>query len=81
MSARSQWKVELPAPSIPAVPTRAVSRMGGMGMAQQASPDRLLAYHPIVLGDQVLVCDENRILAYNLNDRPSGGRRLRRAGR
>ena len=26
----------------------------------------------IVLGDQVLVCDGSRVLAYNLNDRPDG---------
>jgi len=32
--------------------------------------DRKLAYHPIVLGDQVVICDENTITAYNLNDRP-----------
>jgi outer membrane protein assembly factor BamB len=44
-------------------------------MAMNASPypqDRLLGYHPIVLGDQVIVCDGVRVLAYNLNDRPSG---------
>jgi hypothetical protein len=34
--------------------------------------ERLLAYHPIVLGDQVIVSDEDRIIAYNLNDRPGG---------
>jgi outer membrane protein assembly factor BamB/tetratricopeptide (TPR) repeat protein len=34
------------------------------------APGQKLAYHPIVLGDQVIVCDENRITAYNLNDRP-----------
>ena len=38
----------------------------------QATPERLLAFHPIVLGDQVLVCDGARVLAYNLNDRPGG---------
>ncbi|WP_165068529.1 outer membrane protein assembly factor BamB family protein [Paludisphaera rhizosphaerae] len=32
--------------------------------------DRLLGYHPIVLGDQVIVCDANKILGYNLNERP-----------
>lgn len=64
-----QWKVELPAVE----PNSNAQRMPGRGMgfaAPQATPDRLLAYHPIVLGDQVLVCDENRILAFNLNDRP-----------
>lgn len=68
-----QWKVDLPPIDPRNSNQRGMARIGGMGMGQQASPDRLLAYHPIVLGDQVLVCDENRILAYNLNDRPSGG--------
>ena len=36
------------------------------------TPDRLLGYHPIVLGDQVIVCDGSKVVAYNLNDRPSG---------
>ena len=35
-----------------------------------AAPERLLAFHPIVLGDQVIVCDGSRVLAFNLNDRP-----------
>ena len=35
-------------------------------------PEQLLAFHPIVLGDQVMVCDGSRVLAYNLGDRPSG---------
>ena len=43
---------------------------GGMG-ATTSSAERLLAYHPIVLGDQVIVCDGTRVLAYNLNDRPA----------
>ncbi len=32
----------------------------------------MLAYHPIILGDQVIVTDGVRVLAYNLNDRPTG---------
>ena len=36
-----------------------------------AAPERLLAFHPIVLGDQVIVCDGSRVLAFNLNDRPA----------
>ena len=32
--------------------------------------DRFLGYHPIVLGDQVIVGDGSRVLAFNLNDRP-----------
>ncbi len=35
--------------------------------------DRLLAYHPIVVGEQVIVAEESRITAYNLNQRPSDG--------
>ena len=42
-------------------------------------PESLLAFHPIVLGDQVLVCDGSKVLAYNLSDRP--GRRGGRRGR
>ncbi|MBV8486677.1 MAG: PQQ-binding-like beta-propeller repeat protein [Planctomycetaceae bacterium] len=37
-----------------------------------ASQERLLGYHPIVLGDQVIVCDGTRVLAYSLSDRPGG---------
>jgi outer membrane protein assembly factor BamB/tetratricopeptide (TPR) repeat protein len=40
--------------------------------ASPSAQDRLLGYHPIVLGDQVVVCDGTRVLAYNLNDRPGG---------
>ncbi len=45
----------------------------GMAASPQGPPgERLLAYHPIVLGDQVIVGDGTRVLAYNLNDRPAG---------
>lgn len=37
-----------------------------------ASQERLLGYHPIVVGDQVIVCDGTRVLAYNLSDRLGG---------
>ncbi|MFO0891044.1 MAG: PQQ-binding-like beta-propeller repeat protein [Isosphaeraceae bacterium] len=37
-----------------------------------SSQERLLGYHPIVLGDQVVVADGTHVLAYNLNDRPGG---------
>ncbi|WP_165243569.1 outer membrane protein assembly factor BamB family protein [Paludisphaera soli] len=45
---------------------------GFRGPSQGATfpPDRLLGYHPIVLGDQVLVADGSKVLAYNLSDRP-----------
>lgn len=67
-----QWKVPLERimanrPSYPFGGQRA------MAMGSSASPqDRLLGYHPIVLGDQVVVSDSSRVLAYNLNDRPGG---------
>ncbi len=63
-----QWQVDLQPASL------GVRRnLGGRGLVSTASsgrPDRLLAYHPIVLGDQVIICDDDEILAYNLNDRP-----------
>lgn len=64
-----QWRVDLEKVS--------TARMinGGMRVqttASQSRPANLLAFHPIVLGDQVLVCDGSRVLAYNLGDRPSG---------
>ncbi|MGC8642125.1 MAG: PQQ-binding-like beta-propeller repeat protein [Isosphaeraceae bacterium] len=45
---------------------------GGRSMAGSAAApqERLLGYHPIVLGDQVIVADSARVLAFNLNDRP-----------
>jgi hypothetical protein len=66
-----QWSVEL-------TPVTSGTRPYGGGFRVGRSPfpmapiaeDRKLAYHPIVLGDQVVVCDENQIVAYNLNDRP-----------
>ncbi len=42
----------------------------GMISATPAPPERLLAYHPIVVGDQVIVDNEKQITAYNLNTRP-----------
>lgn len=41
-----------------------------------ATSSQLLGYHPIVVGDQVIVCDGRRVLAYNLSDRADaeGGR-------
>jgi outer membrane protein assembly factor BamB/tetratricopeptide (TPR) repeat protein len=66
-----QWRVEIEkvntASRIPGVGIR------GMPATVQQRPESLLAYHPIVLGDQVLICDGSRVLAYNLGDRPSGG--------
>ncbi len=62
-----QWRVELD--KIP--PGRLAPGRNPSTTTQGTSP-RLLAYHPIVLGDQVLVCDGSKVLAYNLNDRPGG---------
>jgi hypothetical protein len=47
----------------------------GRGFAAASPPraDRGLAYHPIVLGDQVIYCDGNRLVAHNLSDRPVSG--------
>jgi outer membrane protein assembly factor BamB/tetratricopeptide (TPR) repeat protein len=67
-----QWSVSLE----PVVSGTRNFGFGGMRRTQfPVTPipeDRKLAYHPIVLGDQVVVCDENKIVAFNLNDRPSG---------
>lgn len=64
-----QWRVDLDPVKVGGSPRgyRGVNMVNG-----PTRPDKLLAYHPIVLGDQVIVCDEARILAYNLNDRPDG---------
>ncbi len=65
-----QWRVE--------IEKIALNRPSAFGMranmgapTASASPERLLAFHPIVLGDQVIVCDGTQVLAYNLNDRPT----------
>jgi len=65
-----QWRVDLERIEqgrMPAGNRRGIAMAGG-----PARPDRALSYHPIVLGDQVIVCDDNQIRAYNLNDRPEG---------
>lgn len=68
-----QWRVALPEFE----PSKGIHVFGGFrrgfGPSQVTiAPDRKLCYHPIVLGDQVVICDENKISAYNLNDRPEG---------
>jgi len=64
-----QWRVDLEKIST----TRITPGLGrNLPTTYQTSGERLLAFHPIVLGDQVLVCDGSRVLAYNLNDRPGG---------
>jgi cellulose synthase operon protein C len=66
-----QWRAELE-PLSPTRGTPPYRRMGGMGMGATApiAPDRLLGYHPIVVGDQVIVANERQVIAYNLNSRP-----------
>ncbi len=66
-----QWRAELEAVT-PSRPGMSGRRGMGMGMvaASAAPPERLLAYHPIVVGDQVIVDNEKQITAYNLNSRP-----------
>jgi len=47
--------------------------MQGIGVPTNGTtpaPDRLLAYHPIIVGDQVLVANDRQITAYDLNVRP-----------
>jgi outer membrane protein assembly factor BamB len=67
----TQWRVELE--KIWANrPATFSTRGGGVGVRGLAgSQERFLAFHPIVLGDQVIVCDGSRVIAYNLNDRPA----------
>jgi outer membrane protein assembly factor BamB/tetratricopeptide (TPR) repeat protein len=66
----TQWRVELEKVSVNRQPAFA-PRGAFMPGAGNSSHERFLAYHPIVLGDQVVVCDSTRVLAYNLNDRPT----------
>ena len=61
-----QWRKRLP--SRPRAPSAyGMQRMGA------AAAERSLPYHPIVVGDQVLVADETRVFAYNLSARPAPG--------
>ncbi len=60
-----QWRVELEKVATERIPTGF-----GSGRSAQAEPEKLLAFHPIVLGDQVVVGDGSRVVAYGLSDRP-----------
>jgi len=66
-----QWKADLE-PIVPGRVSRNFGRnsMMGMGQTPPPSPERLLGYHPIVVGDQVIVANEKQVIAYNLNSRP-----------
>ena len=67
----TQWRVELERVQTHRIGPAFGPRMGGA--AGTPSPaERLLAFHPIILGDQVIVTDGSKVLAYNLNDRPTG---------
>ncbi len=66
-----QWRVDLEKVAVQQAPTFTRSGMGGSPVT--VAEERLLAYHPIVLGDQVIVCDGVRVQAFNLNDRPAEG--------
>jgi outer membrane protein assembly factor BamB/tetratricopeptide (TPR) repeat protein len=65
-----QWRVKLE----PINPVRSVNgpfMIGGRFQPASAPrPDRGLAYFPAVVGDQVVLCDASRLMAYNLGDRP-----------
>ena len=80
-----QWgvKIEPVLPPRTMIPTR--GRFGGFGgfagrggfnnnpqMGRQSNP--ILAYHPVIVGEMVIYCTENRLVAYNLNEaaRPDG---------
>ena len=62
-----QWRV----PLAPINPSRgAINRQRTMSSSSPAIPsDRLLAYQPIIVGDQILVAGETRITAFDLNIR------------
>ena len=64
-----QWRVDLQ--PVPYGRGQGFNPRGAFGNGPVTAPaERLLAFHPIVLGEQVIVCDGARVLAYNLNDRP-----------
>lgn len=65
-----QWRVKLE----PIAPVRSVNApfmIGGQFPRPSAPrPDQGLAYFPAVIGDQVVLADSTRLVAYNLGDRP-----------
>lgn len=67
-----QWRVSLPAYDPVRRPSALPFAPQGSMASRKVSEDRLLTYHPIVVGDQVVVATENKVLAFNLNDRPEG---------
>ena len=68
-----QWRIDIEKVPLAQVPGYVNQRMLGGATVSTPSAEKLLAFHPIVLGEQVIVCDGSRVLAYNLNDRPGEG--------
>ncbi|MHB1557868.1 MAG: outer membrane protein assembly factor BamB family protein, partial [Isosphaeraceae bacterium] len=65
-----QWRIELDKVSSIRAPGARFPRIGLPN--DPVRPEQLLAFHPIVLGDQVVICDGSRVTAYHLGDRPAG---------
>ncbi len=66
-----QWRIELEKVAVGRGGPSPFANRGFGNPGTPLSPERLLAFHPIVLGDQVLVADGSRVIAYNLGDRPA----------
>jgi outer membrane protein assembly factor BamB/tetratricopeptide (TPR) repeat protein len=73
-----QWKIELPRIQL-AHNRGPMMRGGGFGnrgggsypsTPASAPEERYLAYHPIVIGEQVIIATEQKVSAYPLNQRP-----------
>jgi outer membrane protein assembly factor BamB/tetratricopeptide (TPR) repeat protein len=73
-----QWRVKLEPPKVSQSPNTFMinNRFGG----QPPVTEPPLPYHPIVVGDQVVLCEADRIVAYNLADRPSQASAAGKAG-
>lgn len=57
---------------------------GGFPRNFPANPNRttaqtLLAYHPVIVGDQVIICNDYGVMAYNLNEAPKPDEPIRLA--
>ncbi len=68
-----QWRVKLEPVAVGRQGNPSFGHRGGLGgQPTPAGGEPILAYHPIVLNDQVVVADDHQIAAYNLNARPEG---------
>lgn len=65
-----QWRLRLDDPNEGRGVPDAARLRGGFGRAAAGAADRELAYHPIILGDQVVVCGDSEITAFRLDRRP-----------